>query len=90
MEKSNKGAGRKSRETKVVLRLGEKSRLQGYLGPLPPSSGPNLLLPQPGCCGCPAGDIVWTLNHLPVRRGDLFSNTKGNLSPFRTEEFVLI
>lgn len=61
MEKSNKGAGRKSRETKVVLRLGEKSRLQGYLGPLPPSSGPNLLLPQPGCCGCPAGDILWNL-----------------------------
>lgn len=58
MVKSNKGAGRKSRETKVVLRLGEKSRLQGYLGPFPPSSGHSLLLQQPGCCGCLAGDVV--------------------------------
>lgn len=52
MVKSNKGAGRKSRETKVVLlRLGEKSRLQGYLGPLPPSSGHRLLLQQPAAVG---------------------------------------
>lgn len=37
------------------------------------------------CGGCSSES-----HHLPVRRGDLFSNTKGNMSLFRAEEFVLI